>query len=113
MIVGAFDFFIERGEPGSEDALIEALNKYGGNDGGLDMALYFLDSGNPKLEDAALKWGTNHNYPIGQPGSSGLHGNLQWGKRYPPNHLPDEAGVSALNPHPATCRILTRRVVQV
>jgi hypothetical protein len=58
VIAGADEFFILRGEPGSEDALIEALNKSGDD----NMAEDFLNSGNQKLHDAAMAWADNHNY---------------------------------------------------
>ena len=74
VIAGADSFFIKRGEPGSEDALIEALNHYG--DSGL--ATDFVNSGNTKLEDAARAWATKHGYRImTMPGG----GSAQWGSK--------------------------------
>jgi hypothetical protein len=53
VIVGAHNFFIERGEPGSEDVLIRTLEE-----SGIEyMADDFLSSGNAKLEEAAHAWG--------------------------------------------------------
>ena len=49
---GAYIFFIKRGESGSEDALIQALNV----SGNWEMAKAFLNCGNPKLEDAGRRW---------------------------------------------------------
>jgi hypothetical protein len=45
VIVGACKFFLRRGEPGSESALIQALNARGDS----DMAVLFLNSGNPTI----------------------------------------------------------------
>ena len=60
VIAGAFRFFIQRGVPGSEDALIEALNKSGDQ----YMAEDMINSGNTKLHDAASEWASAHNYEI-------------------------------------------------
>lgn len=60
VIAGADQFFITRGEPGSEDVLIEALYQ----SGGVKMADDFLSCGNVKLEDAAHKWAASHGYRI-------------------------------------------------
>jgi len=56
VIRGAYWYFIRRGVPGSEDALIAALNKFGDefhSDLEMDMATDFLSCGNLKLEQAA------------------------------------------------------------
>lgn len=75
VIVAASDFFIKRGEPGSEDALIDALNNSQNAEG---MATAFLNSGNQKLEDAAHAWASRNNYEITyMPG----HGNTTWGAK--------------------------------
>lgn len=72
VIAGADNFFIQRGEPGSEDVLIAALNSAGDS----SMAVDFLNSGNQKLHDAAANWAVNNNYEIASmPGS----GNATWG----------------------------------
>jgi hypothetical protein len=60
VIAGAFSFFIQRGEPGSEDALIQALNAYGDK----DMAEAFLNRGNSALEAAARQWAVAHGYQV-------------------------------------------------
>jgi HEAT repeat protein len=75
VIAGAYRFFIERGEAGSEDALIEALNKRDSmlrkehasnakqrpaSDETKKMAEEFLNSGNPKLKHAAEFWAYDH-----------------------------------------------------
>jgi HEAT repeat protein len=56
VISGAYDLFIQRGEPGSEDELIQTLNRH--SDGVL--AQHMLNSRNAKLEDAARIWAKNH-----------------------------------------------------
>ena len=72
VIAGADNFFIRRGEPGSEDALIEAFDKTGDQ----YMAADFLNSGNQKLHDAASSWASRNNYQITySPGS----GSTSWG----------------------------------
>lgn len=52
LVAGAVSFFIERGEPGTEDALIQELHV--SNSKGMAEAL--LSSGNPTLEKAASEW---------------------------------------------------------
>jgi len=54
VIAGASPFFIARGEPGSEDTLIRALN----TNGDPLTAMCFLNAGNQKLAEAARQWGT-------------------------------------------------------
>jgi hypothetical protein len=71
-IAGAYTFFIERGEPGSEDALIETLGKTGNE----NMAQKFLNCGNTKLQQAARSWATSRGYRIfGIPSG----GHVEWG----------------------------------
>jgi HEAT repeat protein len=72
VIAGADNFFILRAEPGSEDALIDALNKSGDH----FMAEDFLNSGNEKLHDAASSWASRNNYDITYMPS---HGSTSWG----------------------------------
>jgi len=52
IIAVAYAFFIRRGIPGTEDILIETLNRFG--DPG--MAEDFLNCRNSKLEEAASLW---------------------------------------------------------
>jgi HEAT repeat protein len=71
IIAGAYYFFIRRGEEGTEDILIEALNKHGN----VNMAEDYLNCGNGQLEKAARTWATDHGYtitewPIGDSGKS-------------------------------------------
>jgi hypothetical protein len=72
-IAGAYPFFIRRGDTGSEDALIEALQKSGTT----GMAEAFLNSGNSKLEQAAVQWASSHGYQI-RPGGGQA---IRWGGR--------------------------------
>ncbi len=60
VIAGASRFFIERGEPGSEEVLIQALNAQGNE----WVAEDFLNCGNEALEAAAKKWVSGHGYGI-------------------------------------------------
>ena len=52
VIAGAYYVLLERGEPGTEPILIEALNKYGDQ----WMAFEFQNSGNENLAKAAHEW---------------------------------------------------------
>jgi HEAT repeat protein len=72
IIAGADNFFIRHGEPGSEDALIDALDKSGDQ----YMAADFLNSGNEKLHDAASAWASRNNYEVTYTPSSG---SASWG----------------------------------
>ena len=60
VIAGACDFFVQRGDPGTEDALIDALNRSGDT----DMAQDLLNSGNTKLHDAANNWAAANHYEV-------------------------------------------------
>jgi hypothetical protein len=73
VIAGAATFFVARGEPDSEDALIEALAKFGD----VNMARVLLNCGNSKLEAAADRWASGHGYRITSRDSLG--GGLRWG----------------------------------
>jgi hypothetical protein len=53
-IFGIHTYFVKLGVPGSEPALIEALDKFPSR----EMAEEFLNSGNPALEKAAQDWAT-------------------------------------------------------
>jgi len=59
-IVGSHNFFIERGEPGSEDVLINALEE----SGTISMADDFLSCGNAKLEEAARTWAKDSGHVV-------------------------------------------------
>lgn len=58
VVAGAYGFFIERGEAGSEDVLIDALNAFGG----VEMAQAFMNCGNAALDAAGHKWATEKGY---------------------------------------------------
>ena len=64
VVTGAYSFFIAVGEPGSEEILINALNKLGNS----DMATDFLNCGNNMLAEAATKWAEENGYRIIQGG---------------------------------------------
>jgi HEAT repeat protein len=72
-IAPAYYFFIFRGEPGTEDILIELLNSHGT----VEMAEDFVNSGNNQLEGAARDWAETHGYTITV--VEGLHGGPMWG----------------------------------
>jgi HEAT repeat protein len=55
-IAGAYRFFVDRGEPGSQRALIEALDQFGSE----RMAAYLLNCGDVQLEAAARAWAKAH-----------------------------------------------------
>jgi len=64
LIAGASGFFIRRGQPGTEDTLIEALNQTGDE----GMADVLLNSGNDKLHHAAMDWAGKNDYEINYEG---------------------------------------------
>jgi HEAT repeat protein len=71
VIRGAYQFYVSLGQPGSEDALAESLDRYPDQ----AMAEYFLNCGDVKLEDAARLWGTKQRWKITQQ----VYG-VTWGK---------------------------------
>jgi len=58
VIASTYFFFIHHGEPGSQDALIQALDTYGNK----SMAETYLNCGNGKLEQAGANWATRNGY---------------------------------------------------
>lgn len=74
VIAVAYSFFIQRGKPGSEDALIQALNSYGSK----EMAQAYLNCGNSALKQAGENWAGAHSYAIT---SSRGWGTAQWGSQ--------------------------------
>lgn len=73
VISRVYRLYIERGQVGSEAALIKALDKYGTQ----QMAEDFLNCGNSLLDVAARKWAETNHYTIrNAPGGSG---NPAWG----------------------------------
>ena len=65
VLAGAYPFFIQLGESGSELALVEALQTYG-DSGTMQMASYFLNCGNVDLEIAARAWATQRKFQLTQ-----------------------------------------------
>ena len=61
VVEGAYRFFIRKGEPGSEDILIETLNRGSWN---RTMVMDFLNCGNSQLEKAASECAKKRSYPI-------------------------------------------------
>jgi HEAT repeat protein len=74
VVVGALAFFIEMGIPGTEDLLIEAVNKYEH----ADVAKYFLNCGNITLEKAGRKLLKEYGLDIGK---SEYRAGPRWGSR--------------------------------
>lgn len=72
-IVGACRFYVARGEPGSEDRLIAALERQGDS----TMAEVLINSGNERLADPARQWARTHHYQIFTLPSS--EGSPRWG----------------------------------
>lgn len=63
---------VDVGQKGTEDALVSALAEHGD----VQLAEYFLNCGNGRLERAAQTWASNHGYTVyTQPGVGGD----QWG----------------------------------
>ena len=60
VIAAAHRLYLERGEAGSEDLLIEALNREGDS----TVANAFLNSSNSQLAEAARAWAKKHGYEI-------------------------------------------------
>ena len=60
VIADASTFFIKKGKSGSEDVLIQALNKTGHSSLAQDM----LNCGNAKLHDAATDWAAKNGYEV-------------------------------------------------
>ena len=74
LIAQAATFFVSRGDAGSEDVLIQALDKTGSQ----SLAVTLLNSGNEKLHTAADDWATKNNYVITYiPGSK----STTWGSK--------------------------------
>jgi HEAT repeat protein len=76
VVAQAFRFFVLRGEPNSEDTLVEALKKYGDT----LMANDLLNCGNPKLKAAAEEWANAHGHQIVSLGLGG--GGPRWGEKH-------------------------------
>jgi HEAT repeat protein len=71
-IFGSHTFFVKLGVPGSESALIEALNKFPSQ----EMAEEFLNSGNPALVSSANDWARKYKHSLKPaPATASVH----WG----------------------------------
>jgi hypothetical protein len=63
VIAWAYLFFIRKGKTGTEDLLIQALDKYGYD----MMASDYQNCGNAKLQEAAKRWSEKHSRPLPKP----------------------------------------------
>jgi hypothetical protein len=75
LIRAAYKTFIGVGQPGTENAMIDALNSLGDK----DMAESFLRSGNGSLAAAARSWARTNGYEIVE--SSPYVSTVRWGSR--------------------------------
>jgi len=66
---------IEMGKPGTEDALIEVLVRFGDK----EMAIVYLNCGNKKLEEAGKEWAAAHGYAVISLSVPGGTGGTSWG----------------------------------
>lgn len=55
-MAGAHCFFIERGDPDTEEILVNALDEHGSR----EMAENYLYCDNPRLEEAGQLWAQTH-----------------------------------------------------
>ncbi len=58
VVAGAYHFFIWEGDPLSEKFLIAALQEFGTK----EMAVDYVNCGNPKLAKAGRSWGSDHGF---------------------------------------------------
>jgi len=72
-IAGAYEYFIRKGQSGTESLLIDALNQFGGKSMGED----YLNCGNAELAKAAVVWAESKGYTIIK--SSGTSDSPRWG----------------------------------
>ncbi len=69
-IAACYDFYIKRGDPNTEPALIAALDLYADAYGNYDdngmvaIAERFLNCGNDHLHSAAISWGEGHSFNV-------------------------------------------------
>jgi HEAT repeat protein len=75
LIAEHYKFFLKRGAPGSEPALIDALNL----SGNVVMAQDYLACGNLKLRIAARDWAKVHGYKVES--FSGYQSSTRWGSK--------------------------------
>jgi HEAT repeat protein len=81
-IAGAYEFFVQWGEHGTEDLIIAALDH--SNDGGR-MAQYLIGCGNAKIEAAARAWGEQRNWTL-EPSTLGNEWGLSRGSAHGARH---------------------------
>jgi hypothetical protein len=74
VIARATYILIGWGAPGTEDALIWVLGVFGDK----QIAVEFLNCGNPNLERAAQVWATGHGFRI----TPGVGGAVVWGSNH-------------------------------
>lgn len=79
IVSGAYKFFIGRGEAGSEAILAAALDQFGNK----DMALDYLNCGNPKLASAGRAWATRNGYLIVADPDGATVASVLWGSERP------------------------------
>lgn len=84
VILGIHTYYVRLGVPGSEPALIEALNKFPSR----RMAEEFLNSGNPVLAGAANDWATKYHQKLDQSTSATT---VRWGSA---QDVPPRTGTS-------------------
>jgi hypothetical protein len=75
VVIGAYDFFIRRGDSAAQPVLIEALEKHGA----YDIATDYLLCGNPRLAEAALSWLDARDFIVDPSFRTGAQ--PQWGSR--------------------------------
>lgn len=75
VVGGAYKFFIGQGMAGSEAELISALNLFGNK----QMALDFLNCGNPQLAEAGRAWARTYGYMIVADPNSLVTNPVVWG----------------------------------
>ena len=73
VLAGAYTFYLDLGEPGTEDLVIEALNQFGDE----YMSSFMLNCGNVRLEDAARAWSLA-TYHV--PANPFVVGGVLWGR---------------------------------
>ena len=76
VVAGAYYYFLEQGEDGTETILIKALNGYGHLS--KEMVEDFLNCGNNQLENAARQWAYTHGFNVR---SSAFGGRRGWGSK--------------------------------
>lgn len=75
VIAEIYQTFLQKAYPGSEPALIEALNGHGT----LSMAEDFLNCGNSSLEIAAQEWANKNGYQVSSRQKMSHEGGAKWG----------------------------------